>query len=151
MLSYFAGVATGCLIGIFVSFILLLMSSVVTERNQGAQKSAFHASASAIIVVLVVALVCFSLNLGESISTLLLLLFVLAIAQTVGMATSLLATGGCRNCTQHLVLTAGRKPQHLPAHRPIAHGAISCRRDAGWAHKICCGIITTETTRYPRS
>jgi K+-sensing histidine kinase KdpD len=91
MLNYFAGVATGCLIGVSGAFLMLLFSSIVPEPDSPARRISFPGLASAIVAVLMVAFACYWLKLGEAVSMVFLLLSMLAVARVAGNATSSVA------------------------------------------------------------
>ncbi len=93
MVPFTAGLATGCLIGVSGTLLLLFLASALSEKRPWG-KLAFSSRklGAAAVVLLAVAGICYVLEFNEAASVLLLLLSVLAIAKLGGLATGVTAS-----------------------------------------------------------
>jgi K+-sensing histidine kinase KdpD len=93
VLSFAVGIATGCLIGVSGTLILLFITGAGSKQISCARwQVSAHGFAIALLPILLVAWAAYTVKLGITVPVLLLLLTVLVIAGTINLAASLFAT-----------------------------------------------------------
>jgi len=108
MFSYMAGVATGCLIGVWATIILLLVVGALPDRvPRFTQQISATAVAPALAMVLALAAGCYYFHLGKNASVLLMLLAVLAVAEFTEFTTSLVVSAAAAIVVAFAFLSPG--------------------------------------------
>ena len=93
MASYLAGAATGCLVGVSATFLMLILSSIIPEPHPITERYSIKIFATVTIAVLAITSTSYLLGLTQAVTVLFLLFSVLAIAEVIGMTVSLVAAG----------------------------------------------------------
>ena len=93
MLRFVGGIATGCLIGVSGTLLLLFITAAFSKEISRARwQVSARGFAFAVAPILLIAWAAYTVKLGTTVPVLLLLLTVLLIAGTLDLAASLLAT-----------------------------------------------------------
>ena len=94
MTGFVAGVATGCLVGVTVTIILLLFAATwLAEPQQQSAESSARGVAAACLTILALGAFCYALHLPKAVVMILLLSAVFLIADQTEVLTALIGSG----------------------------------------------------------